>query len=277
MKRTLGITALFLFAVTSSWGWGRLGHATVAKIAEQHMTPKTKQKVAEILNNESIILYASYPDERKTDEEMQVSFGVKFNDGTKGRGAYPHTFEVDMNFKPFRGYIDNGRYVKNCIHFIEEYADDLKNNIKNLSQEEKFKELVCIVHFVGDMHCPEHIRYNPEDMTIGYYNVKYNGENLRYHTYWDDQCITARFTSSFTDIAYLLDTYTEEQYKEIVKGGPYDWGEDAARCSYHIHKVKEGTVITKQWVNDTAIPLVKSQLTKAGYRLAELLNRIFDK
>ena len=274
MKKQLSVVALFLCAATSAWGWGRLGHATVARIAEQHMTEKAKQKVAEILQGESIVLYASFPDEYKNDKILEYDFGNDFTDGKRRKGAYPHTFEVDMNFQPVRGYNDNGRYVKNCIHFIEKYAEDLKSG-KSLTQEEKFVRLVCIVHFLGDMHCPEHIRYNPEDMTIGYYNVKYNGEDLRYHTYWDEQCITARFPFSFSDVAYLLDTATPEQYQEIVKGDPYDWGHDAAKCSYPIHKIKEGDVITKKWVNNTALPLVKSQLRKAGYRLAELLNRTF--
>lgn len=274
MNRHLCIIALFLLTTVSAWGWGRLGHATVARIAEQHLTEKAKKEIAQILNNESIVLYASYPDEEKNSKHMLYDYGVNFTDGSKRVNTLPHTFESDMNFKPFRGFNDNGRFVKNCIHFIEMYANDLKTN-KELSQREKFLRLVSIVHFVGDMHCPEHVRYYPEDMTIGKYMVKYNGADTQYHTYWDEYCITSRFPFSFTDVAYLLDTYTAEQYKEIVKGDPYDWGADVAKCVYHIHKIKEGDTIKRDWINNTATPLVKSQLTKAGYRLAELLNRTF--
>ena len=275
MKKQLCLIALFLVTAISTWGWGRLGHATVARIAEQHLTKKAKKEIAKILNNESIVLYASYPDEEKTSKHMLYDFGVDFTDGSKRVNTLPHTFESDMNFKPFRGFNDNGRYVNNCIYFIETYADNLKNN-KNLSQKEKFIQLVSIVHFVGDMHCPEHVRYNPEDMTIGKYPIKYNGVDTRYHTYWDELFLTSRFPFSFSDIAYLVDVYTPEQYKEIVKGDPYDWGADVAKCAYPIHKIKEGDTLTRNWILHTATPLLKSQLAKAGCRLAELLNRIFE-
>ena len=275
MKKQLCLIALFLVTAISTWGWGRLGHATVARIAEQHLTKKAKKEIAKILNNESIVLYASYPDEEKTSKHMLYDFGVDFTDGSKRVNTLPHTFESDMNFKPFRGFNDNGRYVNNCIYFIETYADNLKNN-KNLSQKEKFIQMVSIVHFVGDMHCPEHVRYNPEDMTIGKYPIKYNGVDTRYHTYWDELCLTSRFPFSFSDIAYLVDVYTPEQYKEIVKGDPYDWGADVAKCAYPIHKIKEGDTLTRNWILHTATPLLKSQLAKAGCRLAELLNRIFE-
>ena len=275
MKKQLCLIALFLVTAISTWGWGRLGHATVARIAEQHLTKKAKKEIAKILNNESIVLYASYPDEEKTSKHMLYDFGVDFTDGSKRVNTLPHTFESDMNFKPFRGFNDNGRYVNNCIYFIETYADNLKNN-KNLSQKEKFIQLVSIVHFVGDMHCPEHVRYNTEDMTIGKYPIKYNGVDTRYHTYWDELCLTSRFPFSFSDIAYLVDVYTPEQYKEIVKGDPYDRGADVAKCAYPIHKIKEGDTLTRNWILHTATPLLKSQLAKAGCRLAELLNRIFE-
>ena len=275
MKKQLCLIALFLVTAISTWGWGRLGHATVARIAEQHLTKKAKKEIAKILNNESIVLYASYPDEEKTSKHMLYDFGVDFTDGSKRVNTLPHTFESDMNFKPFRGFNDNGRYVNNCMYFTETYADNLKND-KNLYQKEKFIQLVSIVHFVGDMHCPEHVRYNPEDMTIGKYPIKYNGVDTRYHTYWDELCLTSRFPFSFSDIAYLVDVYTPEQYKEIVKGDPYDWGADVAKCAYPIHKIKEGDTLTRNWILHTATPLLKSQLAKAGCRLAELLNRIFE-
>ncbi len=276
MKRIISFIFLYLLIATSSWGWGRLGHAVVAKIAENHMTPTTAAKVAEILNNESIVLYASYADDFKSTKELQVDFGVDFTDGNKRKGSYPHTFEVDMNFNPFRGVNDNGRYVKNCIYFIEKFAENLKN-YKTMSPEERFMELVLIVHFVGDMHCPEHIRYNPEDMTIGYYNIKYRGEDLRYHTFWDKECLTDILPFSYSDIATLLDTHSKDEYKDIVKGTPYDWGYDCAKNSYPIHSIKEGTTLSKKWINEVSTPLTKKQLTNGGYRLAELLNRIFDK
>lgn len=262
MKKLVIVSVCLVASCAVASAWGRVGHATVARIAEQHLTPKTRAAVNEIMHGEPITGYASYADDFKSSMFIDAEHN------------HPHTFEVNMDFEPFRGIDDNGRYVKNCIHFIEKYTEDLRN-WKEMDDSTRWNELVMMVHFVGDMHCPEHIRYNPEDMTIGYGNVKFRGEEIRYHTIWDDQVLTVKYPWSFSDIAYLFDTATDDEIEEIVKGGPYDWGKDCARASWPIHKFKEGQSITGAWLMKQQ-PLVRSQIRNAGYRLAKQLNMIFD-
>jgi len=262
---------MFLTYTTAS-AWGRKGHATIARIAESHLTETTKAKINEIMHGDKISGCASYGDDFKG--KWKVDMGFDPTGGDPRVNTQPHTFEADMNFEPFRGINDNGRYVKNCIHFIEKYSEDLKD-WKALDDSTAFTELVLIVHFVGDMHCPGHIRYNPEDMTIGYYNVLFNGNEVRYHTLWDDMIIDLKFPWSFSDLAYLFDTATASEIKAITAGGPYDWGKDTARASYPVHKVLPGAVLNWDWYF-SQMPLMKSQVRNAGYRLAKQLNMIFD-
>ena len=260
MKRAL-IIAISLLLVVPSFGWGRLGHATVARIAENHLTKTAEEQLSKYLNGSSIVEYASYADEYKDK--------LPFVDGI----AYPHTFEVNMDFEPFKGIYDGDRYVKNCVHVIETFAGELRD-ARNMTDSLRFLEIVLTVHFVGDMHCPEHIRYNPEDMTIGYYKVKYGNEDLRYHTYWDDRCL-ATYPWSFGDLAYLFDDCSEKEIAEITAGGPYDWARDCAEKSWPVHLIKEGDTLTRDWQLETRV-LAKTQIRNAGYRLAKLLNIIFD-
>lgn len=252
--------------------WGRKGHATIARIAENHLTKTTRAKINEIMHGEPISGYASYADDRKG--KLLVDVGFDPTSGEERVMAQPHTFESDMNFEPFHGINDNGRYVKNCIHFVEKYCDDLKN-YKEMDDSTRWTELVLLVHFVGDMHCPEHIRYNPEDMTIGYYKVNFRKEDIRYHTIWDDMIIDIKQPWSFSDLAYMFDSAGEDEIKEIVKGGPYDWGRDVAKCAYVTHSVKPGDVLDMDWYF-AQMPLMRSQIRKAGYRLAKALNMTFD-
>ena len=272
MKRILIVSACILLACTSVWGWGRKGHATIARIAEMHLTKTTQKRISEIMHGEPISGYASYADDHKPKLLVDMGFDPKGKDPRIN--TLPHTFEADMNFEPFRGINDNGRYVKNCIHFVEKYAEDLKN-YKELDDSTAFTELVLLVHFVGDMHCPEHIRYNPDDMTIGYYKVNFRGEDIRYHTIWDDMIIEIKHPWRFSDLAHMFDSSSKEEIAEIIKGGPYDWGRDIARCCWITHQVKPGDVLTMDWYYDQ-LPLMRSQLRKAGYRLAKELNMIFD-
>ena len=112
-------------------------------------------------------------------------------------------------------------------------------------------------------------------MTIGYYKVNFRGEDIRYHTIWDDMIIEIKHPWSFSDLAHMFDSASKEEIAEITKGGPYDWGRDVARCCWVTHQVKPGDVLTMDWYYDQ-LPLMRSQLRKAGYRLAKELNMIFD-
>ena len=272
MKKTLILAACIMLCCGTAMGWGRKGHATIARIAEMHLTKTTQKKIAEIMRGEPVSGYASYADEHKG--KLLVDFGFEPTDGSKRINTLPHTFEANMDFEPFRGINDGGRYVKNCIHFIEQYASDLKD-YKALDDSTAFTELVLLVHFVGDMHCPEHIRYNPGDMTIGYYDVTFRKEPIRYHTLWDSLIIEQTNPWSFGDLAYMFDSATPAEIDEIVAGGPYDWGRDVAKCCWPVHQVKPGDALTMDWYYEQQ-PLMRSQIRKAGYRLAKELNMIFD-
>lgn len=271
-KKLLLLLCCALLCCGTAAGWGRKGHATIARIAENHLTKTTKKKIAGIMHGEPISGYASYADDHKA--RLLVDMGFDPVGGEPHINTLPHTFEANMDFEPFRGINDGGRYVKNCIHFIEQYASDLKD-YKALDDSTAFTELVLLVHFVGDMHCPEHIRYNPDDMTIGYYKVNFRKEDIRYHTIWDDMIIEIKHPWSFSDLAYMFDSCSEDEIAEIVKGGPYDWGRDIAKCCWVTHQVKPGDVLTMDWYYDQ-LPLMRSQLRKAGYRLAKELNMVFD-
>lgn len=272
MNRKIAVLILALSTVLNAQAWGRLGHATVAKIAEDHLTAKAKAEIARYLDNESIVKYASYADDYKSTVLLDAGFDPV---DAKRVSSYPHTFEVNMDFKPFRGRNDNGRYVKNCIETLVRFEDELKNR-RDLTDSMVRMRIILMTHFVGDMHCPEHIRYNPEDMTIGYYKVRLGSKELQYHKIWDAECLVSRHPWGFLDTAYLLDTKSDEEIEKIVKGTPYDWGEDAARKSYPIHQFREGASLKKSFLNDWS-ELTDSQIRNAGYRLAHLLNGIFDR
>lgn len=275
MNRLLIIIASALFIVNGAYGWGIAGHTTVAKIAENNLTPKARKNLAKYFGRQSIVFYATYPDYYRA--EWLVDYGFDPVGGGKRVNVYPHTFEVDKGFKPFRGFNDNGRYVKNCVHFIDEYAKELREGAKNLPDSLVKMRVVMLVHLVGDMHCPEHIQYNPEDMSIGKYKVRFDNRNVKYHTFWDEEVFTRRNPFSYSDTALLLDTWSDERIAETVAGGPYDWAEDSARKSYPAHAYREGAELKRVPYLNEFTPLAEDQIRRAGYRLAKLLNDIFGR
>ena len=74
MKRILTLLCAVVLVVSSASAWGRLGHATVAKIAENHLTKKAKKQITEYLHGESIVKWASYADDAKP--ELLIDLGL---------------------------------------------------------------------------------------------------------------------------------------------------------------------------------------------------------
>lgn len=271
MKRLLTLTLVALLTVGSAAAWGRLGHATVAKIAENHLTKRAKKQIAEYLHGESIVKWASYADDAKP--ELLIDLGFEPSNA-KRFVTYPHTFEANADCTPYRDIRKGDKFVKNSIYYIEKIAQDLKQNAKTMPDSARIASIALLVHFVGDMHCPEHIRY-PHDQTIGYYFVYWGKEKVRYHSLWDTQIIASRNPWGFSDTAAMLDICTKEQIENITAGGPYDWGYDSAKASLKVHDIKENEKLNKRLYLNQYAPLAEEQIRKAGYRLAKLLNSIF--
>ena len=271
MKKIVTLLLALTLVTYSAAAWGRLGHATVAKIAENHLTKKAKKQITEYLHGESIVKWASYADDSKP--ELLVDLGFEPSDA-KRFITYPHTFEANADFTPYRDIRNGDKYIKNCIYYIEKMAEDLKQNAPNMTDSVRIASIALIVHFVGDMHCPEHIRY-PDDQTIGYYPVYFGKEKIRYHSLWDTPIIATRHPWGFSDTAAMLDTYNKEQIAKVTAGTPYDWGYDSAKVSYEVHSVKPEQKLDKRLYLNKYAPLAESQIRNAGYRLAALLNSIF--
>ncbi len=272
MKRLFTFVLVASVAISTASAWGRLGHATVAKIAENHLSKKAKKQITEYLHGESIVKYAAYADDYKP--ELLVDLGFE-PDNTKRFVTYPHTFGANADGTPYRDIRKGNSYVKNCVYYIEKLADDLKNNAHNMTDSARITTIALIVHFVGDMHCPEHIRC-PKDPTAGDFIVYFGKDKVRYHSLWDTPMLAARNPWGFSDTAALLDTYTKKQIAKVVQGSPYVWAHDAVLSSSEVRDIKEGTKLDKRLFLNKYGQVAESQIRKAGYRLAELLNRIFQ-
>jgi len=274
MKKTILLFACVVISFSNAMAWGRYGHSTVAYIAEQNLTPKAKKALSEYLHGKTLVSVSSFNDYYK--KQMKVDMGYDFDSPKDPRiNTLPHTFESNMNFEPNRLINDNGRYVKNCIWWVEHYAEDLKENAMEMDDSTRFAELITIIHLVGDMHCPEHIRYFPEEMTIGYFPVTFRDEQIRFHTLWDDGMITSScYNWSYSDLAHIVDHFSKKQMKEWTEGDIWAWGSDCARESWPVHQVKKNDVLSKDYVLENW-DLLEKQIAKAGHRLAKILNDIF--
>ena len=275
MKRIEKMAAALLFAAlllpVTAMGWGRMGHATVAKIAQNHLTKTTQKRVREIMKGTPLVGIASYCDDYRS--EMNKTFPLEWTQGI----GHAHTFEVGPDNRPYDTLYEpgTGRQLTNAVYFAAHCLEDLAH-AADFPDSIRWKELVMATHLLGDMHCPGHVRYAADHENIGKYDVKFIGETTTYHRVWDYYMVTNPLPFSFSDIAEICDDCSPEEIEEICKGNIYDWGKDTAdKCQECRTDIMEGDKINAKWVRNHT-ELMRTQLRNAGYRLAHALNMAFD-
>lgn len=259
MKRILIATIAFVIALEAG-AFTTREHATIAYIAEQHLTPAAKAAVREIFHGDSMVDYASWPDLFR--KVMLDSDGNQI----------PHMLRVDKDFYPATVEAHKSAYFP-----ILDAQKRLKN-YKNMSDSARVADLSIIVHLLGDIHCPSHLQYADKR----HHNIKYlyfksgkfEPKKIQYHYFWDTWAADQILCGGFIDQAYLLDTYSQEEIEKIQKGSLEDWIYDSANSCKDIYDVADESTIDKMYVVGK-VALVKSQVRKAGYRLAKMLNTLF--
>lgn len=252
----IAAAAVSMFASVNLGAWGKRTHAAIAIIAENHMTPEAQAKVRELLGGYHMVTFASYLDEyRKKMMPLQ------------------HVQKVDLDFNSV-SELYNSKGEKNGVIHIQDCINDLKH-YKDLDDSTRRVDLYCIIHLIGDMHCPSHISYKDgRQKFCG--KLIYKGKETNFHHIWDGTVLDAKFAGGPLDLAYICDTASPEEIAEIQKGDVRDWEHDCAESCKEIFVVEKGAEIGHEYVLANW-PLAADQTRKAGYRLAKVMNDLFSK
>ena len=241
-----------------------VNHATVAYIAQNHMTPKALRNYYKAFNNHTLMEFASYPD------FYRAAYLVN------GK-TISHRVNFDDNLNPV---LPKEGEALNAYGAILRAIEQLKDH-RNLDDSTKYTALALLVHFMGDSHCPSHLRYadgRDRIETINYkiYRYKTKAEKLPFHSFWDSICTDYTFSESYVDRALIFDTCTPREIKEIQQGTLADWMHCSAVLCKDIFNLKEDQIVDRIYVTNMA-GLAASQVRAAGYRLAALMNELFGK
>jgi hypothetical protein len=252
----------------SAFAWGPMGHDVVAAIAEQNLSRKAKKAIDQILDGKSIVYYASWMDSIQNSHEWKGGY-----DKTKTW----HYCNVD------KGYTYDT--MPKCptgdvVTALNQLTKELTENFDKLSDKEKADYLKMVIHMVGDMHCPVHTKYSPEEPNLKQRSVKMNGKKLGFHSYWDASVGYYNQGMKCDHIAAKYDTLTDEQIAAICEGTPNDW------ATVNAIEMREIYTLLPMYSEVTEIPeqdhkrmeeIVRRQALRGGYRLAKILNEIFSK
>ena len=255
MKKTLALV-LCMTCCSIAFAWGPRGHATIASLASENLKSSTRKQVESYLGR-SMAFYATWMDEFREDEAYRFSSGC-------------HTFPVDGDFKyaPVEGKLDALSLLDQAIAVVKDR--------KNQTDSAVVVNLKFIIHLVGDIHCPGHVKYTTIPTSFKVYAYKGEKNLVSYHSVWDAEIIDRRCEClSPVDLGHDFNRLDKKAARSVRQGTPKDWAEENAAENHVIYDMaKAGDVLFKPFYNP-AWPIVQKQVTRAGYRLAGILEDCF--
>ena len=243
------------------WAWGRTGHHVSARMAESRLTPAALAAVRTILGPGVSLADASmWADEQR---EIEESYRWHFVNVPLRAARY------DSRYCSYKGCI---------VSKIEDFMRVLQNPKKERLQKQQ--ALRFLIHLISDLHQPLHVGDN-NDHGGNLLQVRFFGETSNLHRVWDSQAMD-RHTRN--EKVWLWDFDFIANPKMVVewsKGSPEDWATESlliAREAYRLQgsdkMVRSGARLGNEYYL-FALPVIRTQLAKAGIRIAFVLNTIF--
>ena len=263
---TIICVVVALLSVSQARAWDPAGHGTIGHIADRNLTPKARKMCSKYLGH-SLSYYASWLDQWRYSHEYHHTarwHAVGIKDGKLVPG------QVAGDIADFLAPLtpdDHG------VARMEQMLEQLKN-YRKMSDSAVIVNLKCIIHMVGDMHCPGHVFY----YGLKQYEMKEGGEPIRFHGFIDKSF--ARFNSGKSS-ADFYDKYcrlTKKEIAELQKGTLADWVIENTPMFKECYELLSPTIDYKDIPEKNKFRLkeITDELrVEAGFRLAYIMNQIF--
>ena len=258
--RILAAAAALLSTGLPSRGWGATGHKIVVALAQRHLTQNTGTALSQLFSYDYID-DASWADKHRKDEEYL------FTD------SY-HTMAMNKDYLYDPGW--RSWSGGDCVTGLDFFDWNLSHR-----QQLHLTDSVCVfnvrmvLHVVGDMHCLCHSYVMPEK---NLWDCTYKGTAYTYHSFFDKAPELMYEGLTPAKVAAKIDTWPEERIKACGQGTFIDWAQECCTRDKIIYDVNPyGTATLDPDTLEKTGPAVVEALQYAGYRLAYLLNKYFDK
>lgn len=260
MKKYLFIAILFVSSIALI-SWGTIGHRAVAKIAENHLTPKTQIAIKELLGKETLPDVSTWADE------------IRSNPANNYTGAW-HYVNVDagLTFEQFANAVKNMPEA-NVYKMTMRCLLDLENPAK--SKKDKATALKFLIHFIGDLHQPMHVSHSA-DKGGNAISITFNNNDTNLHSLWDSGIIEKQ-DLTYPKMAAAYDTATPEQIAKWQSDSIMVWLWESYQIAEILYKEVADNPKLDQEYYEEHLPTLQNRIEKGGIRLAGVLNKIFDK
>jgi hypothetical protein len=255
IKRLFQITLLFLPLQLSAWG-GK-AHDIIAYIAGQNLTPKARAEVSRLLNGKTMVYYAMWMDNIRSDSMYDFT-------------STWHYANVDSGYT----YASMPK-VETCDVLT---ATELAiRNITSETSTDSIKTMYMkfLIHLIGEIHSPMHAG-RATDRGGNDYPVIWFRDTINLHSLWDSHLLERTRGWSYTEWAVNLTAdKTPTDIARMQQGTPTEWFTETVTLADLVYKnTPQNQNLGFQYIYQHS-QMLEQQLALGGYRLAYLLNMIF--
>ena len=236
--------------------WGKTGHRVVGKVAQDHLTPKTKAAVDALLDGMSLAFVSTYADEIRSDSRydyLDTWHYVNMDKDTRYTSAKKNPDG------------DIVTAINNCVEVLKDPAKP---------KADKAFYLKLLVHFIGDIHQPMHAGRKP-DRGGNEIELTWFGEPTNLHRLWDTDLIE-HYDMSYTELAQHLPKLTAQEKEKRMTAPRLDWAHESQDLANTIYANTPINADLGYEYHYQHFKAVRIRLLEAGLRLAATLNAIFD-
>ncbi len=295
LPKALGLTmwgTVFLLCINAglAYSWGDEGHEVIGLIADHYLEPAVRTKVSAILAGDATHLTST------TRMDSEATWADKFRDSDRNttKVHYMGTRNwhfVDLELQgpdlraacfgqpplPGQTPASDGPANDCVVDKIDEFSAELKKS--TTSEQERRFALQFILHFVGDVHQPLHASDDHDQGGNAKIVTAPGIATNNLHHDWDTEFV-ARLGPDEAAIAQrLIVNITDAQRVQWSGGTAADWAAEsfgvARNHSYGPLPEPDSSnryQLSQAYVSD-ATKVTQEQLSKAGVRLAFVLNR----
>jgi hypothetical protein len=290
-RAALAAVVCLSFIAPRALAWGDEGHEIVARIADHYLEPGVRTKVQSLLSGDRTRLT------RDKGIAAEATWADKFRDsdrGTKKPVHYNatrnwHYVDLEIGATPDLvsacfgqpalpdGTLASNGPASDCIvDKINEFSAELRK--ARLSTKERRLALQFLLHFVGDVHQPLHAS-DARDQGGNEKTVVGPGlTSASLHATWDTDFVSRLGSDATTVATHLISRITSAERAHWANGTPADWAQESyeAARDHAYGKLPPPTspshyTLTGAYEDD-ATAVCATQLSKAGIRLAHVLN-----
>ena len=294
-NRCLPIVFLATFFALRAVAWGPTGHRVVAEIAQRHLKPAARERVARLLGGYSLAEVANWADDLRSEPRFDKYKRLHFATVPDGIRSYRDAKkdpcgDLVAAIDALSAFLKTGS--RDDLFAVKALTDKSDGNTKGACNPQETAPISAetglrlLVHFMGDLHQPLHV--GGTDRGGNQVKVSWlNRWESNLHSTWDDEMVDFE-RLDYPAYSSFLDHTSAAEVAHWQMGDTIAWADEdvAIRPKLYLfpddkrpfvagQPVTPGYLVSYGYIGAQR-DRMRQQLLKGGLRLAGVLNTIFQ-